>query len=117
MEQPRVERVFRLMRLMTGNVYFTVEELAEKLDTSYRPEGGNWFRGHGEVHSENYKDGQMKKKPNSHSSLIPPLPSLYSQSAIPGSTAHSYIPYLCHPSFHQFIPLPSIPTVPNTHML
>ena len=36
MEQPRVERVFRLMRLMTGNVYFTVEELAEKLDTSYR---------------------------------------------------------------------------------
>lgn len=24
------------MRLMTGNVYFTVEELAEKLDTSYR---------------------------------------------------------------------------------
>ena len=36
MEQPRVERVFRLMRLMTGNAYFTVEELAEKLDTSYR---------------------------------------------------------------------------------
>ena len=36
MEQPRVERVFRLMRLMTGNVYFTVEELAEKLETSYR---------------------------------------------------------------------------------
>ena len=24
------------MRLMTGNVYFTVEELAEKLETSYR---------------------------------------------------------------------------------
>lgn len=36
MEQPRVERVFRLMRLMTGNAYFTVEELADKLDTSYR---------------------------------------------------------------------------------
>ena len=36
MEQPRVERVFRLMRLMTGNAYFTVEELAEKLETSYR---------------------------------------------------------------------------------
>ena len=36
MEQPRVERVFRLMRLMTGNVYFTVDELAEKLETSYR---------------------------------------------------------------------------------
>ena len=36
MDQPRVERVFRLMRLMTGNAYFTVEELAEKLETSYR---------------------------------------------------------------------------------
>ena len=36
MEQPRVERVFRLIRLMTGNIYFTVEELAEKLETSYR---------------------------------------------------------------------------------
>ena len=36
MEQPRVERVFRLMRLMTGNAYFTVEELADKLETSYR---------------------------------------------------------------------------------
>lgn len=24
------------MRLMSGNVYFTVDELAEKLDTSYR---------------------------------------------------------------------------------
>lgn len=36
MDQPRVERVFRLMRLMTGNAYFTVEELADKLETSYR---------------------------------------------------------------------------------
>lgn len=36
MEQPRIERVLRLMRLMSGNVYFTVDELAEKLDTSYR---------------------------------------------------------------------------------
>ena len=36
MDQPRIERVFRLMRLMTGNVYFTVDELAEKLETSYR---------------------------------------------------------------------------------
>jgi len=36
MEQPRVERVLRLMRLMSGNAYFTVEELAAKLDTSYR---------------------------------------------------------------------------------
>lgn len=26
MEQPRIERVLRLMRLMSGNVYFTVDE-------------------------------------------------------------------------------------------
>lgn len=36
MDQPRVERVFRLMRLMTGNAYFTIDELAERLETSYR---------------------------------------------------------------------------------
>lgn len=36
MEQPRIERVLRLMRLMSGNSYFTIDELAEKLDTSYR---------------------------------------------------------------------------------
>lgn len=88
-----------------------------KLDTSYRPEGGNWFRGHGEVRSENYKDGQMKKTPSSHSSLIPPLRSLCPRSAFPGSTAHSCIPYRCRPSFHQFIPLPAVPIVPDTHML
>ena len=36
MEQPRVERVLRLMRLMSGNVRYTVEQLAEILETSYR---------------------------------------------------------------------------------
>lgn len=36
MEQPKVERVLRLIRLMSGNSYLTVEQLAEKLDTSYR---------------------------------------------------------------------------------
>ena len=36
MEQPRVERVLRLMRLMSGNSYFTIDELAQKLETSYR---------------------------------------------------------------------------------
>ncbi len=36
MEQPRIERVFRLMRLMTGNVYYSIEDLADKLETSYR---------------------------------------------------------------------------------
>lgn len=36
MDQPKVERTLRLMRLMSGNVYYTVEQLAKKLDTSYR---------------------------------------------------------------------------------
>ena len=36
MEQPRVERTFRLMRLMSGNAYLTVEHLAKRLDTSTR---------------------------------------------------------------------------------
>ncbi|MGN1210940.1 MAG: helix-turn-helix transcriptional regulator [Candidatus Cryptobacteroides sp.] len=36
MEQPRVERTLRLMRLMSGNVYLTVEELAKRLETSTR---------------------------------------------------------------------------------
>ena len=36
MEQPRVERTLRLMRLMSGNAYLTVEQLAKRLDTSTR---------------------------------------------------------------------------------
>ena len=36
MEQPRVERTLRLMRLMSGNSYLTVEQLAKRLDTSTR---------------------------------------------------------------------------------
>ena len=36
MEQAQVERLLRLMKLLTGNTTYTVEELAEKLDTSYR---------------------------------------------------------------------------------
>lgn len=36
MEQPKVERTLRLMRLMSGNAYLTVEQLAEHLETSPR---------------------------------------------------------------------------------
>lgn len=36
MEQPRVERTLRLMRLMSGNAYLTVEQLARRLETSTR---------------------------------------------------------------------------------
>lgn len=36
MDQPKVERLLRLMKAMTGNVNYTVNDLAERLDTSYR---------------------------------------------------------------------------------
>lgn len=36
MEQPKIERLLRLMKLLTTNVNYTVEELAARLDTSYR---------------------------------------------------------------------------------
>ncbi len=36
MDQPKVERMLRLMMLLAGNVNYTVNELADKLDTSYR---------------------------------------------------------------------------------
>lgn len=36
MEQPKVERLLRLIKLMTGNVNYTIDDLAKRLDTSYR---------------------------------------------------------------------------------
>lgn len=36
MDQPKVERLLRLMALMSGNVDYTVDELARQLDTSNR---------------------------------------------------------------------------------
>lgn len=36
MDQPKVERLLRLMKLMTGNVNYTVNDLAECLGTTYR---------------------------------------------------------------------------------
>lgn len=36
MDQPKIERVLRLMMMMMGNVDYTVNELADKLDTSPR---------------------------------------------------------------------------------
>ncbi len=36
MDQPKIERLLRLMKLMTGNVNYTVNDLAERLDTTYR---------------------------------------------------------------------------------
>ena len=36
MDQPKIERVLRLMKMMTSANRYTIEELAERLDTSYR---------------------------------------------------------------------------------
>ena len=36
MDQPKVERMLRLMMLLAGNVNYTVNDLAAKLETSYR---------------------------------------------------------------------------------
>lgn len=36
MDQPKIERVLRLMQLLASNVDYTIDELATKLDTSYR---------------------------------------------------------------------------------
>ena len=36
MDQPKISRVLRLMRLMSGPVNYSVDELAEKMETSYR---------------------------------------------------------------------------------
>ena len=36
MDQPKLERLLRLMKLLTSNVNYTVNDLAERLDTSYR---------------------------------------------------------------------------------
>ena len=36
MDQPKIERVLRLMKMMTGNVRYTVDEIAERLGISYR---------------------------------------------------------------------------------
>ncbi len=36
MDQPKIERLLRLMKLMSGKEDYTVNQLAEKMDTSYR---------------------------------------------------------------------------------
>lgn len=36
MDQPKIERLLRLLRLLSGNVTYTIDELADRLDTSWR---------------------------------------------------------------------------------
>ena len=36
MDQPKIERMLRLMKMMSGNENYTITELSKKLDMSYR---------------------------------------------------------------------------------
>lgn len=36
MDQPKIERMLRLMQLLSGNIYYTIEELGDKLELSRR---------------------------------------------------------------------------------
>ena len=36
MDQPKIERMLRLMKMLSGNTNYTIDELAKKLDLSYR---------------------------------------------------------------------------------
>lgn len=85
-----------------------------KLDTSYRPEGGNCFRVMERLLTVRItKMVRWRKSPISiHLPFIRYHPH-NSQSAVPNSPTRSGISHLCHPSFHQCIPLPSIPLIPT----
>ena len=67
MEQPKIERLHRLMKMMSGNTNFTVDELAERLGISYRSiyRYIDTFKESGfvveKLHSNVYKLGKMPK--------------------------------------------------------
>ena len=67
MEQPKIERLLSLMKMMSGNTIFTVDELAERLGISYRSiyRYIDTFKESGfvveKLHSNVYKLGKMPK--------------------------------------------------------
>ena len=67
MDQPKIERMLRLMKMMAGNRNYTIDELAEKLGTSYRSiyRYIDTFKDCGfvvnKVHSNVYKLGKLPK--------------------------------------------------------
>ena len=67
MEQPKIERLLRLMKMMSGNTNSTVDELAERLGISYRSiyRYIDTFKESGfvveKLHSNVYKLGKMPK--------------------------------------------------------
>ena len=67
MDQPKIERLLRLMKMMAGNRNYTVDELAERLGISYRSVYRyiDTFKDSGfvveKLHSNVYKLGRMPK--------------------------------------------------------
>lgn len=67
MDQPKIERLLRLMKMMSGNINYTIDELAEKLGTSYRSiyRYIDTFKESGfvmeKLHSNVYKLGKMPR--------------------------------------------------------
>lgn len=67
MDQPKIERLLRLMKMMSGNTNYTIDELAELLGTSYRSiyRYIDTFKESGfvveKLHSNVYKLGKMPK--------------------------------------------------------
>lgn len=67
MDQPKIERLLRLMKMMSGNMNYTIDELAEKLGTSYRSiyRYIDTFKESGfvveKLHSNVYKLGKMPR--------------------------------------------------------
>lgn len=67
MDQPKIERLLRLMKMMSGNVNYTIDELADKLGTSYRSiyRYIDTFKASGfvveKLHSNVYKLGKMPR--------------------------------------------------------
>ena len=67
MDQPKIERLLRLMKMMTGNRNYTVDELADRLGISYRSiyRYIDTFKDSGfvveKLHSNVYRLGKMPK--------------------------------------------------------
>lgn len=67
MDQPKIERLLRLMKMLAGNRNYTIDELAERLGTSYRSiyRYIDTFKDSGfvveKLHSNVYRLGKMPK--------------------------------------------------------
>lgn len=76
MDQPKIERLLRLMKMMSGNINYTIDELADKLGTSYRSiyRYIDTFKESGfvveKLHSNVYKLGKMPRTHVDLKSLI-----------------------------------------------